>query len=327
MLSLPEIYMSIARRAARIVPAGLCCVLAIPALAAPAASNASAPTQIEMANVLFRYSPSLSVQIVRLEGSLLPTPGHPIASFNDATSFEVATNAAEMRMSGDQISALMNDWLLRSPKAQLKNVRVSIEGQNLHIRGTMKKGIHIGFDALADAGITSDNRIRFSVRKVKAVGIPVKGLMDSFGLEMDNLVSQKGLNGMSVDKDSFLIDPRTAFPAPHIRGKLAGVRVAGGVLVITFGSGMPHGAHAPARNYMAMRGGSLQYGRDTMANADLTMIDSTPADLFDFYLHDYWCQIVAGTIKATPGQGWIVHVVDYAKLPRGTCKSGAPEGH
>ena len=327
MFTVPKIYISIVRTAARIVPAGLYCFLAVPWAAALPASNTPAPTHVEMANVLFRYSPSLSVQIVRLEGSLLATPGHQIVSFNDASSFEVATDAAEMRMSGGQISSLMNDWLLRSPKAQLKNVRVSIEGQSLHIRGTMKKGIHIGFDALAEAGITSDNRIRFSVRKVKAVGIPVKGLMDSLGLEMDNLVSQKGLNGMSVDKDSFLIDPRTAFPAPHIRGKLAGVRVAGGVLVITFGSGLPHGSHAPARNYMAMRGGTLQYGRDTMANADLTMIDTTPADPFDFYLRDYWCQIVAGMIKAKPSQGWIVHVVDYAKLPPGVCKSGAPEGH
>jgi hypothetical protein len=327
MLRVREILMSIVRTAARIVPAGLCCLIAVPAAPAPDASNAPAPTQIEMANVLFRYSPSLTVQIVRLEGSLLTAPGHQIASFNDANSFEVATDAAEMRMSGDQLSALMNDWLLRSPKAQLKNLRVAIEGQSLHIHGTMKKGIHIGFDSLAEPGITSDNRIRFSIKKVKAVGIPVKGLMDSLGLEMDNLVSQKGLNGMSVDKDSFLIDPRTAFPAPHIRGKLAGVRVAGGVLVITFGSGIPHVAHPPAKNYMAMRGGTLQYGRDTMANADLTMIDTTPADSLDFYLHDYWCQIVAGTIKATPAQGWIVHIVDFAKLPRGACKSGAPDGH
>src|SRR6185437_12005258 len=217
--------------------------------------------------------------------------------------------------------SLMNDWLLRSPKAQLKNLRIAVEGQRLRIRGTMKKGLHIGFDALADPGITADNRIRFSVRNIKAVGIPVKGLMDALGLEMDSLISQKGLQGMSVDKDSFLIDPQTAFPAPHIRGKLAAVRIANGAVVITFGAGAPHIAHPPARNFMAMHGGRLQYGRDTMANADLTMIDSTPADPFDFYLHDYWCQIVAGTIKATPAQGWIVHVVDSSKLPRNACNS------
>lgn len=285
------------------------------------------PTRIQMANVHFRYTPSLSVNIAALEGSLLPAPNHEIVSFNDPASFSIAIDSAEIRMSPSQLESLMNDWLLRSPKAQLKNLRISIEGDKLRIRGTMKKGIHFGFDSLADPGITSDNRIRFSIRKIKAVGIPVKGLMDSLGLEMDNLVSQKGLNGMSVDKDSFLIDPQTAFPAPHIRGKLAGVRVAGGVLVITFGSGIPHVAHPPARNYMAMRGGSIQYGRDTMTNADLIMIDTTPADAFDFYLHDYWCQIVAGTIKATPVQGWIVHTVDYSKLPRGACQSDAAAGH
>jgi hypothetical protein len=297
-------------------------------LAAALSSALSAQhTHIQMANVHFRYTPSLSVNIAALEGSLLLTPNHEIVSFNDPASFSIAIDSAEIRMSPSQLESLMNDWLLRSPKAQLKNLRISIEGDKLRIRGTMKKGIHFGFDSLADPAITSDNRIRFSIRKIKAVGIPVKGLMDSLGLEMDNLVSQKGLNGMSVDKDSFLIDPQTAFPAPHIRGKLVGVRVAGGVLVITFGSGMPHVAHPPARNYMAMRGGSIQYGRDTMTNADLTMIDTTPADAFDFYLHDYWCQIVAGTIKATPAQGWIIRLPDYAKLPRGACHSDAAAGH
>jgi len=276
-----------------------------------------------MANVHFRYTPTLTVSISGLQGSLITTPSHQVVSFNDPESFSIAIQAAEIRMAPQQISALMNDWLLRSPKAQLHDVRIGIEGQRLRIRGTMKKGLHIEFNALAEPGITSDNRIRFTVQTMKALGIPVKGLLDAFGLEVDNLVSQKGLNGMSVDKDSFLIDPQTAFPAPHIRGKLSAVSIASGNLVITFGSGTPHFPHPPASSFMAIHGGTIQYGRDTMADADLTMIDTTPADAFDFYLHDYWCQIVAGNIKATPAQGWIVHVLDYSKLPRDSCHSPA----
>ncbi len=283
-------------------------------------SQEQKPTAIEMANVLFRYSPSLTVYVVRLRGTLVRAKGHEIASFNDPASFLLATDAAEMRMTTAQLASLMNDWLLRSPKAQLKNVRIEAEGDHLLIHGTMKKGLHIPFQAVADPGVTGDNRIRFSVKKVETAHLPVKGLMDALGLTMDDLISQKGLQGMSVDKDSFLIDPQTAFPPPQIRAKVTAVKVSGQSVVITLGAGAPKLEARPWKNYMRMRGGVLQYGRDTMTDADLTMIDTSPGDPFDFYLGQYWCQIVAGTVKAQPDKGWRVFVPDFGKLAKGSCR-------
>jgi hypothetical protein len=276
-------------------------------------------TTVEMSNVLFRYSPTLTVYVDRLRGSLQLTKGHQIASFNEPNSFLLATDAAQMRMTTTQLSSLMNDWLLRSPKAQLKNVRIEAQGTQLLIHGTMKKGLHIPFQAIAEPSVTSDNRIRFTVKKVETAHLQVKGLMDALGLTMDSLISQKGLQGMSVDGDSFLIDPQTAFPPPQIRAKVTGVRVSGQSVVITLGQGAPKLQPRPWKNYMALRGGILQYGRDTMTDADLVMIDTTPADPFDFYLGKYWCQIVAGTVKAQPDKGWRVFVPDFGKLPKGAC--------
>ena len=273
---------------------------------------------IEMANVLFRYSPELSVLVVRLRGSLVATPGHNVASFNDPTSFAVAAEAAEMRLSAMQLSALMNSWLLNSPKAQLKNLHISVEGDQLVIRGTMRKGVPIPFHATASVGISSDNRIRISLQKVKAADVPVKGLMQALGLSMEDLISQKGLHGLSVDEDSFLIDPQTAFPPPQIRSQITGVRIMGQNLILTFGHSMPGPSHR-WKNYIYMRGGAVEYGREEMFDSDLAMIDSTAGDPFEFYLHDYWCQIVNGTIKATPDRALRIYVPDYGKLPRGAC--------
>jgi hypothetical protein len=275
---------------------------------------------IEMANVLFRYSPDLAVLIVRLRGTLLPTPGHSAPSFNDPSSFLVATDAAEMRMTTAQLSALMNQWLLNSPKSQLKNIRISAEGDQLLIHGTMKKGLHIPFNSTAGVGITNDNRIRMTVQKVKAGNLPVKGLMDAIGLSLDDLISQKGLHGLSVEKDSFLIDPQTAFPPPQIRAKISSVKVVGQSLVLLFGQGVPTLKPHPWKNFMAMRGGSMEYGREEMFDSDMAMIDSTPADPFDFYLKEYWCQVVAGAIKAQPDKAMRLFVPDYSKLPKGACK-------
>jgi len=275
---------------------------------------------IEMANVLFRYSPELSVNIVRLRGELLPAQGHAVVSFNDASSFVVATDEAEMRMSTAQLASLMNSWLLQSPKAPLKDVRISAEGDRLLIRGTMKKGLHFPFSSAAMVGISNDNRIRITATKVKAADVPVKGLMDAMGMSLDDLISQKGLHGLSVDKDSFLIDPQTAFPPPQIRAKIAGVKIVGQNLVLTFGRGAPKLQPRPWKNYMAMRGGSMEYGRERMFDSDLAMIDSTPGDPFEFYLKEYWCQVIAGTIKAQPDRAMRLFVPDYSKMAKAACK-------
>lgn len=275
---------------------------------------------IEMANVLFRYSPTLSVTVVALRGALVPTVGHSVPSFNDPASFVVGTDAAELRMDAAQLTALMNTWLLRSPQARLKNVTVGFAGDALRIRGTMKAGLHLSFEATGALSVTADNRIRLTLRQVHAAKLPVKGLMDAFGFSMENLISQKGLHGLSVDQNSFLIDPQTAFPPPQIRARLSAVRIAGANLVLSFGQGRPRLNLHPARNYIALRGGRVEYGRDEMFDTGLVMIDSTPADPFDFYLRQYWCQMVAGVIKAEPDQSLRILVPDYGKLPRGSCQ-------
>lgn len=277
-------------------------------------------TGIEAANVLFRYSPELSIYLVGLRGELLPTAGHSVPSFNDPASFVIATDAAEIRMSTAQLEGLMNSWLLRSPKAQIKHLRIRASGDQLLLDGTMKKGIHVPFHAAATLEATADNRIRIRLQQVKTAHLPLKGMMDTLGIRLEDLVSQKGMQGMSVDGDSFLIDPQTAFPPPQIRAKLAGVRVSGQSIVILFGQGAPRLSNPLAKNYIYLRGGNIRYGREEMRDADLMMMDSTPGDAFDFYLREYWRQMVAGQIKVTPDRALRVRVPDYAKLKRGAGK-------
>ena len=269
---------------------------------------------MEAVNVLFRYSPELAVLIVRLRGTLIPTAGHSIVTFNDAASFKIAIDAAEMRMSTEQLAALMNARITRSPKAQVKNVSISVSGHQLLIDGTMKKGVHVPFHAVADVGISSDNRVRIDIHQVSVGRLPVKGLLDALGLSVEDLVSQQGLKGMSVDGDSFLIDPQTVFPAPHIEAHLSDAKVAKGGIVLLFGTGAPRLTTGEKGNYIAIHGGRIEYGRDEMFDSDLTMTDTTPADPFEFYLGQYWSQMVAGSIKVTPDEALRVRVPDYSKI-------------
>lgn len=284
--------------------------------AAESGKNANAPS-IEMANVLFRYSDDLSVMIVGLEGKLISTSGHAVADFNDPGSFVIAADWAVANLSTAQLVSLMNTYVLASPKAEIKRVRIDAEGDHLVIRGTMKKGLPIPFEATAEVSITEDNRIRFAIRQVKSGKIPLKGMMDALGLSMSDLISQKGLTGLSVDKDSFLIDPQTALPAPQLRARLSKVSISGQSLVLHFGAaGRKLDGGEGQHNFIAMKGGSVRYGRDEMHDADIVLMDTTPGDPFEFYLRQYKRQFAAGTIKATASMGWRAYLPDFSKINR-----------
>jgi len=58
----------------------------------------------------------------------------------------------------------------------------------------------------------------------------------------------------------------------------------------------------------------MQFGKLTMHDSDLTMIDMEPRDPFDFFLDHYQDQLVAGYTKSTPQYGLRAYFRDYSKL-------------
>jgi hypothetical protein len=69
-----------------------------------------------------------------------------------------------------------------------------------------------------------------------------------------------------------------------------------------------------AANYMYYRGNQLRFGKLTMTETDMALIDMDPQDPFDFYLDRYKQQLVAGYTKETPTFGLRVFMRDFNKL-------------
>jgi hypothetical protein len=93
------------------------------------------------------------------------------------------------------------------------------------------------------------------------------------------------------------------------------VRLRGNDIVQVFGKPQPSNfAVQQSGNYMAFGRGELRFGKLTMHDADLIMIDMDPRDPFDFYLDHYQEQLVAGYTKSTREYGLRVHTRDYDKL-------------
>ena len=137
---------------------------------------------------------------------------------------------------------------------------------------------------------------------------------------MDDMVKIQSGRGIAVDGNDFILDPQWMLPPPRIRANVTAVRIEGDEIVHVFGSGPAAGRrlcpYTSYRNYMYFRGGNLRFGKLTMADADLALIDQDPRDPFDF--DD---QLVAGYSKNTPSRGLKTFMPDANDLAARTARA------
>ena len=164
--------------------------------------------------------------------------------------------------------------------------------------------------------------MRLHVESMKAVGVPAKGLLELFGLKLDDVLDIKKRRGVDVQDNDIVLAVGQILPPPEIVGRLTRVVVQGNRLVQTFddpGKGPPARLTLPspsARNYVYFGGGTITFGKLTMRDADLQLIDADPADPFDFFPARYNAQLVAGYSKNTPAKGLKTYMPDFDDLPK-----------
>jgi len=295
-------------------------------LSLTAASSSAPPVATRMRHVNFHLGPGIELRVDDLAGRLLSKTASPVL-FDDVKSYVVEIDSARAAMTPESLTNLMNNYVFASPDAPLKNIKIGIEGNELTQSGTLKKGLPLPFSIRATVSSTADGKIRLHPTAIKAAGFVSKRVLDFFGLELDNLVKMKNVSGVAVDGDDLLLDPQTLLPPPEIRGRLTSVAIENGVLVQQFGAASSANAIAPpvrsAANYMYYRRGTLRFGKLTMRDTDLLLVDADQKDLFDFSPEKYNDQLVAGYSKNTRVHGLIVYMPDLADLSRGSTKAPA----
>ena len=290
--------------------------------APPAPSDTPAPrVQIEMRNVRLHVAGGVTMDIARLRGTMISRTESPPV-FDDQRSYVLEVATAALSMTPESLKALMNNHVFAARGAPLKNIKVALDGDRLKMSGKMHKGIDVPFSTKASVRASSDGRLQFHTESMKALGIPAKGMLDLFGLKLDDLVNLKNQRGIAIDGDDILISPGQALPPPEIRGRVAKVSLENGRLVQVFDAGgaKPKTLTPPlpsAKNYIYFSGGDITFGKLTMHGADLQLIDNDPRDPFDFSPEKYNAQLVAGYSKNTPSGGLKTYMPDYDDLRRG----------
>jgi hypothetical protein len=297
---------------------------ASPAAQTPQAGGAAAAPTVRaaMKNVDLHLTDRIVVHIGTLSGNLVPAQAGQIPVIDDKKSFVFDVDAANITLSTAALTNDLNDFVFAKAGAPLKNLSASIKGDQLIIKGLLVSKGGVPFESAGTVSVTPDGQVRVHTAKVKAVGIPVKGLMDLLGIDTSNLLSTKKVEGVSVDKDDLILDPELILPPPQIRGRLVAIELKNGAIDLRFDSGRKGGGAAEltsacgGRNFLAFKGGSLRFGKLTMSDADLELVDSQPADPFDFSLDHYTEQLAAGYAKVTLKGGLCARVPDLNKVKR-----------
>jgi hypothetical protein len=275
----------------------------------------------EMRNVRLRAAPNITLHVSSLEGQLISKrQGPPV--FDDQRSFYINVDSAELSMDSASMTALVND-VFAYEGSPLSDLKVALREGRVKQDGKLKKGLPVPFSVEADVD-ASDGQVRLHPVRVKTVGIPTTKVMDLFGIELDDLLRVRAGRGVAVRDNDLFLAPSQMLPSPEVRGKVSSAVVRGERLVLVLGKppvASTKGQRAAGRNYIWFRGGQIRFGRLTMTDTDLQLIDADTRDTFDFFSERYVEQLVAGYSRNTPSGALRTYVPDYEDLGAGPLRT------
>jgi hypothetical protein len=297
--------------------AALGCVAAT--LIIPPADPPAIRCGIEMRNVSLHVADGVVLEVRALDGEFISHSRSEPPIFDDPGSYTLRMRTGDLSMDAASLTTLLRLASAAHP-SPLKDVHITLEDGELHASGKVQKGVAVPFSMTATVSVSADGWMRLHATKLKAVGVPVKGLLDLVGLDMGSLMKMPAGSGMRAEGDDLLMDTAAMLPPPRTEGKLERVAITGNRMTMRMiGAGAPPARPATlpvpsAHNYLYFYGGPIRFGKLTMTDADMQLVDADQSNPFDFFPAHYDDQLVAGYSRNTRRKGLQVFMPDYARV-------------
>jgi hypothetical protein len=234
-------------------------------------------------------------------------------SFDDPDSFSLYIKTGVIRANIGDIANYLNSGALGD--TPLKNIQLSGDGDQVKLRGTVRKVIPLPVELTGTLSIFGENGIQIHVNKLNVLKLPLKGMLGVFHVTLSDLFKAKNLPGVEITENDIRFDTHELLPPPHIQGHLTRVRVANPDLEEIYGDAKEDLERTEEwRNFLRLRGGSIDFGKLTMHNVDLIMIDISKDPWFDLDLANYQEQLVNGYTRMTPQAGLQIFMPDLRDI-------------
>lgn len=290
---------------------------------AAARPNAGGRVDAVMRNVRYQLDEDIALGIVALRGALLPAGDDSFPVFDDPASFAIEVIDGEIAIDTASLGRLLTRHVFAYEGSSLRDLSVSVKDGEIVQKGKLDKGISLPFTIQARLSVTPGGEIRLEPHKVEVLGLGVRRFMDLIGLELEDLVRSNRARGVRIEEDIVYLNPSALLPPPELRGRLRQVRVEPAGLIQVFGRGVDHVPRRKQVNFMHFRHSRLRFGKLTMHDTDMLILDPDPGTPLEFSLDRYHEQLVAGYHVTTPTDGLVVYLPDASRVT-GRARSATP---
>jgi hypothetical protein len=279
----------------------------------PGASN-TAPTNVYAHNLMLRKGPTgFRIYVRWLRGQLARTSRNVNPSFDDPDSFFIDVKAGVVHTNVGDLANFLNQGITNSP---LTGIKLSGDGNQLKLTGTLHKVIPLPIEVISTIGVAPDNRIQIHVNKINLLKIPFKKLLGGMDITVSSLFHPGDIPGVEVKENDIFLDTAKAVPPPHIRGQLTSVRIINPDFQEIYGNAQEDVERVEQwRNYLQLHGGTIDFGKLTMRQVDLMMVDLSNNAWFDLDLNNYQDQLVNGYTRMTPQAGLQIFMPSLDQIP------------
>src|SRR5262245_46994819 len=168
--------------------AGICALAVLVSAAAPlfgqGERDRAADVQVEMRHVDYMIDTTVVLQITYLRGALHPTGNQP-PYFDDKKSFTLGIDSAIIAIKPAALGQLLDRYVFDYPGSPLRHLTITANQGQLEQRGRLRG---VSFTVRGELTVTRTGELRLHPTSIKAAGIPVRGLMKLFGLNLEKLV-------------------------------------------------------------------------------------------------------------------------------------------
>ena len=272
-------------------------------------------TNVLIHNVIIHNPQQTRMKVKWMRARMYPTKAGEAPSFDDMRSFRLDISDGLMGMNVTDLTQLLQNGALKG--SPLHNVSIQASGDQLRITATLRKIIPLPVQLIANVSASPNHRdIRLHTVKVSVLHIPFKAILGAFRLRTSDFFNSK-LNGIKVSGDDIDVDINHLVGEPLVGGNLTEVRLwKTGELMEYYGKPQEDAIQVKQwRNFMRMRGGTLSFGKLTMHNTDLLLVDVSQSDWLNFDVMHYQEQLVNGETHITPTAGLQIFIPDIDKIP------------
>ena len=124
------------------------------------------------------------------------------------------------------------DQKIAQSNSKLKDVKVEIKEKLAHLTGTMNKGMNVHFEIEGPVSTDGTNLI-LTAKKIKADGIPVKGLLGMVGKHLGDMLQSETVDGVKAEGDKLIFVPASI---SHVKGRIAKLDLTDAGMLLDFES-------------------------------------------------------------------------------------------